>query len=602
MCAGLGAGADPLGGVAVAVRVIDVLNDVERLDRAILVDQSGQPAVGSGLAPIVRDVPIPLVAELALGADDHAQIGAIEDREALAELGEAARHRDIAEAVAIGVGGDIVEAERHQRVAHDLRLRGIGGIGDALFDIVAAIALAEEAERAGRHQRRRLEQALRRGVGIAALGEEIDPFADLIVRPRGEVAALDRHGDIVERCPVEAIGRAAERADDAGGIDDIIAGAGVERAGRDHCREVALRLEQVLRGGEVRVGAVVAALERADAGLVGAAARAAGGSDGTLLGPAGIRDDIAAPIGEVAAGGEVRRILTVVALLGNARLGIELHAFEILAVDEVDHTGDGIRTVYRRGAAGQHVDPLDERARDHRQVDLRRARHAGDDAAAVDQHQGTIGAKIAQIDRREACTDRAVVRCIARLAGQAECGVGLQDFLDVEAARVLDIFGGDRLQRRWRSERRALDAAAGDDDVADGLGRVFGLGACRGVGGCRRAVLRMCRGSREDRGRAGAGQQRSSHQPLDALWICDRLHFLSTPRLFCFQEIRRNRARAGARRRGPREGAVVGIARVFPRCTFSPICLSPERKANAIFIETQPISFDCFRIETNRPF
>src|SRR5690606_36426319 len=81
--------------------------------------------------------------------------------------------------------------------------------------------------------------------------------------------------------------------------------------------------------------------------------------------------------------------------------GVDLDAFEVVLQDEVDHAGDGVSAVHGRGAAGDGVDALDQGQRDGVGVDhaFEVERHH---AAAVDQHQRTVGAQAAQVDGRAA--------------------------------------------------------------------------------------------------------------------------------------------------------------------------------------------------------
>ena len=57
-------------------------------------------------------------------------------------------------------------------------------------------------------------------------------------------------------------------------------------------------------------------------------------------------------------------VVGVVVVLVEAVLGVEADALEVGVHDEVDDAGDGVRAVDRRGAAGQHVDAVDDRGRD----------------------------------------------------------------------------------------------------------------------------------------------------------------------------------------------------------------------------------------------
>src|SRR5690606_30599976 len=58
-----------------------------------------------------------------------------------------------------------------------------------------------------------------------------------------------------------------------------------------------------------------------------------------------------------------------------AVLQIELDAFEVPFQNEIDHAGDGVRTVDRRGATGDHFDALDRGGGNRVDVDGHRCIH-----------------------------------------------------------------------------------------------------------------------------------------------------------------------------------------------------------------------------------
>ena len=74
--------------------------------------------------------------------------------------------------------------------------------------------------------------------------------------------------------------------------------------------------------------------------------------------------DVGAVVEEVLAGGQRHEADAAVALLGYAALAAETDAVEVAAEDEVDDAGDGVGAVDRRAAARDHVDALDEVARE----------------------------------------------------------------------------------------------------------------------------------------------------------------------------------------------------------------------------------------------
>ena len=89
---------------------------------------------------------------------------------------------------------------------------------------------------------------------------------------------------------------------------------------------------------------------------------------------------------------------------------VALEAIEILVEDEIDHAGHGVRAPGGRSAAGHHIDALDEGGRQG--GDVHAAGEVGlHHALAVEQHQGSGDAQIAQIEKvfaRRARRSRAV--------------------------------------------------------------------------------------------------------------------------------------------------------------------------------------------------
>src|SRR5690606_8832326 len=104
--------------------------------------------------------------------------------------------------------------------------------------------------------------------------------------------------------------------------------------------------------------------------------------------------DRAAVTGE--ADHEIVVLLDAVTFAVLADIGVDFRAFEVLAGNDVDHAGNGVGTVQRRGAIFQHFNALDHGGRDLRDV----LQAAGGDAKAlaIDQHQGALCAKVTQVD------------------------------------------------------------------------------------------------------------------------------------------------------------------------------------------------------------
>ena len=157
--------------------------------------------------------------------------------------------------------------------------------------------------------------------------------------------------------------------------------------------------------------------------------------------------DVAAAIGRVHAQGDVELGVGIVPFRAGAVLSADLDAFEVALVDDVHHAGHGVGAVCRGSTAGEDVDALDELRRDRVHVHRGVARHAGDEATAIDQDQRPGGAQVTKVDRGHAS------------AGDQEVGVGAaegrrthgrvlqQQLLDVGDAGRLDVFRADDLQR-----------------------------------------------------------------------------------------------------------------------------------------------------------
>ena len=137
---------------------------------------------------------------------------------------------------------------------------------------------------------------------------------------------------------------------------------------------------------------------------------------------------------------------------------------------DVDHAGDRVRSILRRGAVAQHLDAADREARDQVEVDRRAA--AADRAVdveqrrnvaalAVDQDQGLVRAEAAQRggpQRVGAVGDRGL--------REVERGDELvEDLVGLGLSRIGDRVGADHVDRDRAVGDGAVGAArAGDDD------------------------------------------------------------------------------------------------------------------------------------------
>src|SRR3546814_12631321 len=96
-----------------------------------------------------------------------------------------------------------------------------------------------------------------------------------------------------------------------------------------------------------------------------------------------------------------------------AILGIGLYPLEILAHDEVDDARNGVGPIDGRSAAGHHFDPLDQRGRDHVEVDDA-VRIIRNEALAVDQHQRALLAEVAKRSEERRVGKECVGTCSSR--------------------------------------------------------------------------------------------------------------------------------------------------------------------------------------------
>ena len=181
----------------------------------------------------------------------------------------------------------------------------------------------------------------------------------------------------------------------------------------------------------------------------------------------------------LAEGGAVGALLAVTfTVLADVDAGFA--TVEVLAGDDVDHTGDGVRAVQCGRAIGEHFHALDNRRGNRSQVGV--ATGADAHAAAVDQHQAALRAEVAQADVRAAEVARRTQR---RRAAQARCAGGgdvLQDVGDVDVTLLLDLGAAERDDRLCGLDTGLADARAGDLDAIE-VGRGIAGALCEGGGG-----------------------------------------------------------------------------------------------------------------------
>ena len=399
-----------------------------------------------------------------------------------------------------------------------------GGDVDAERVVNAVLADGDGVGRNGRaHHRHRSEGLLRRAVDVRRLEESASLTAQIHVAGREQLDAARRRQQVVRR--VRVVGHP--------GIPDVVVPAGRlevvprQRANRSQRgsrhrtgavgslvrkREPALRPR---RGVAARDPLPIRVRRRVEVVAVGDLRPLARSGEGLLLVLQGRREEHAAFV----TGGTGRGVdvvgLRVAIRLRDAGVAADLGAVVALAEDDVDHSGDGVRSIDRRGAVLQHLDALDRGVGDGVQVGRRVcARAARNHAAAVDEHQRAGRAEAAECD-----ADRAVVPVVhLRVDGVALLRQRLEEIADGDAAGGLDLIAADDGDGRRRVQVFAADAGSSDDDLfARGLLRARGRSARdggldgRSVGiGClsvRRGLCLIC-GRRRRRGLRG-GHSRS---------------------------------------------------------------------------------------------
>ena len=172
--------------------------------------------------------------------------------------------------------------------------------------------------------------------------------------------------------------------------------------------------------------------------------------------------DDAAEIAALKAGGHGQAMGFTTACFGIAVAIVDDRAVERFLEDEVDHAGHRIGAVHGRGAAGEHFDSIDHAERDVADVGeiaaaIERQREVGN-AAAVDQHQGVIGAEAAQIDGLCAGCGLRAGGVLLALHGAAVLAERGKHFRHRGEARCLDLGGAEHGDRCRAFDLRARNA------------------------------------------------------------------------------------------------------------------------------------------------
>ena len=142
-----------------------------------------------------------------------------------------------------------------------------------------------------------------------------------------------------------------------------------------------------------------------------------------------------APAARRAAPGKLVAVAACAARGVAARLQPKVQPLAALAGHDIDGPAHGARAIHRRGAAGQHLDPLHHGQGDGVQVGrgIGPAPAVGP-AAAIDQHQGALGAQVVKVHAHAAVAVQVALVGARALAGQA-----LQKLPQGKGAAVQDV-------------------------------------------------------------------------------------------------------------------------------------------------------------------
>ena len=294
--------------------------------------------------------------------------------------------------------------------------------------------IVQKAVAAAVAQAQRLRGALGGGaaLGVGGLADEAQPIGHLMGDLGVEVQpSVGRLQEVVAVAVVVEAVRAGEGVKvPAGGVLRVegrqIGAAVVQHAvvqGQVRIAQVGAEHEAPLRGEGGAAAVVATSAEGVGKGGLGAL----GGEDRLLLRELGAEQELGGPIPQYAAP-EGGQFVGGAVPVGNDLAGLcaELQAAEALLGDQVDHAADGVGAVDGGSAVLQNLHPLDDAA--GQGVEIHRARHAGgrgpgDPAPPVHQHQGALGAEVAQRQLHRPGADAGPVLGKAEVARHIEAGV-----------------------------------------------------------------------------------------------------------------------------------------------------------------------------------
>src|SRR5690606_27315149 len=341
---------------------------------------------------------------------------------------------------------------------------------------VAAHGLPRGTEGCTTVQREARQLLLRATLVVERVGAEAHVIGQLVVTlDVGRRTGLRGQQVVVDREVVRILGCGPR-----GELIQVVA----LLAGRAHAGRAATDVEVVAKGSgvprntipDLAVGAVAAVLRRTQAIDRIARNRAIAGHHRLFFHTSEVDDEVAALVADTKGG--VNGGALTVALVELAVVGAELRALVVAASDHVDHAGDGVGTIDRRGAVLQDFNALDDCGRDGVQVDC--ATKRGDPAATIYQHQSAGRAQIAQRDFGRTVTT--VVE--GAVDGRAVGGNALQDFGNGRQALLLDLGAGQGQDRLRGLGIHRANARSGHLDAVEFGGLAAALVLGQRTAGC----------------------------------------------------------------------------------------------------------------------
>ena len=327
-------------------------------------------------------------------------------------------------------GGTHPAAERVETLGD--RERG-GGVGARSKE---GLQLRIASDEGVRHRNGEARGAACRGwskllLGIVVREDELAVGADIVVDVvinRGiDVPAVERQDQVVVR--LEVVGEEVRRK--RGGDGRFRAGVANDIACRvtgntgTEQRTIGVEAEAAtaaVRGAETRSeDCVNSGLARRRGARVPGAIREDGSGAGRLSGEVASafakhftgevvhgEHSVTTAVSKVAAHGDARTPLDGVAVFHRgAVLAVDFNAFEIVAHDEVGHTGHSVSAVGRSCTAGDDFNALDECRRDRVDVDCATG-EGGHATTAIDKHEVTARTQTAKVENGAAVGARVV--------------------------------------------------------------------------------------------------------------------------------------------------------------------------------------------------